>query len=259
MRFLLRLYPRAWRDGYEDEFLAAVEGRDLSLSDAVDIILGAFDARLSEWGRSSQHEIPSPGSRRASHVRLAASLLMIAGIALLAPPVVAHVVFLPAYAQAPNLMGLVALALSGAATLALWSPRPHERPTRTGDVGTATVLASVCMIFVTVTLTVLFASPVPAWLAVSLHVAFNAGWALLGIAETRRGWLPPLAPLAVGLAGAQGTVGPCLVLVLTLLHGGGTVIGIGWVLMANPVLAASWILLALALPAAPERIRQTMV
>ncbi len=46
MRLLLRLYPAAWRDRYEEEFLAVLEQRPLSPFDIVDIALGALDARL---------------------------------------------------------------------------------------------------------------------------------------------------------------------------------------------------------------------
>ncbi len=43
---LVRLYPAAWRERYEDEFLAVLEERPLSPFDAFDIALGALDARL---------------------------------------------------------------------------------------------------------------------------------------------------------------------------------------------------------------------
>ena len=46
MRLLLRLYPAAWRERYEEEFLAVLEQRPLSPFDVVDIALAALDARL---------------------------------------------------------------------------------------------------------------------------------------------------------------------------------------------------------------------
>ena len=46
MNPLLHLYPAAWRERYEDEFLALLEERPLSPFDAFDIVLGALDARL---------------------------------------------------------------------------------------------------------------------------------------------------------------------------------------------------------------------
>lgn len=45
-RSLLRLYPRAWRDRYGDEFLDAC-GERLSFQQVIDIVGGAIDARFS--------------------------------------------------------------------------------------------------------------------------------------------------------------------------------------------------------------------
>ena len=42
--WLLRLYPRAWRARYEDEFRALLEQRPLSLQSILDVALGAIDA-----------------------------------------------------------------------------------------------------------------------------------------------------------------------------------------------------------------------
>ena len=43
---LIRLYPRSWRDRYGDELAALLEDRPPGPSDALDLILGAFDAHL---------------------------------------------------------------------------------------------------------------------------------------------------------------------------------------------------------------------
>jgi hypothetical protein len=43
-RLLVGLYPRAWRERYEEEFRAMLEQRRTSLSDLVDVALGALDA-----------------------------------------------------------------------------------------------------------------------------------------------------------------------------------------------------------------------
>jgi hypothetical protein len=45
-RRLVRLYPRAWRERYEEEFIALIEERPASLFDLHDIALGALDAWL---------------------------------------------------------------------------------------------------------------------------------------------------------------------------------------------------------------------
>jgi hypothetical protein len=44
---LLRLYPRAWRARYGEEFLAAFDGEPLGVQDVIDIVSGAIDAWLS--------------------------------------------------------------------------------------------------------------------------------------------------------------------------------------------------------------------
>lgn len=46
MTRLVRLYPQAWRDRYEDEFLALLEERPPKPGDRLDIVRGALDARL---------------------------------------------------------------------------------------------------------------------------------------------------------------------------------------------------------------------
>jgi hypothetical protein len=46
MSRLVRLYPRAWRDRYEDEFMALLAERPLSAGDIVDTLRGAVDAHL---------------------------------------------------------------------------------------------------------------------------------------------------------------------------------------------------------------------
>jgi hypothetical protein len=43
---LLRLYPRTWRERYEEEFLAMLEQRPLSCLDGIDLFGGALDAHL---------------------------------------------------------------------------------------------------------------------------------------------------------------------------------------------------------------------
>jgi hypothetical protein len=53
-RRLVRLYPRAWRARYEDEFVALVETRDSGWLDSLDIIRGAAHEwlRLTRTGRA---------------------------------------------------------------------------------------------------------------------------------------------------------------------------------------------------------------
>ncbi len=46
MRWLVRLYPPAWRERYEAEFLAVLEARGVTPSIALDVTRGALDAWL---------------------------------------------------------------------------------------------------------------------------------------------------------------------------------------------------------------------
>jgi hypothetical protein len=46
MTALVRLYPRAWRERYEAEFLGILQARPPSRRDRLDIVRGALDARL---------------------------------------------------------------------------------------------------------------------------------------------------------------------------------------------------------------------
>ena len=61
---LLRLFPRAWRERYGDEFLAIVGSRPLNLQQFFDIVTAAIDAWLSADVRNATgtfHAVSSGG------------------------------------------------------------------------------------------------------------------------------------------------------------------------------------------------------
>ena len=60
MSRLVRLYPEAWRDRYEDEFLALLAERPPTFGDVVDTVRGAVDAHLHPQGEVE----PSPWTHR---------------------------------------------------------------------------------------------------------------------------------------------------------------------------------------------------
>jgi hypothetical protein len=60
MTRLVRLYPRAWRDRYEEEFLALLAERPPTFGDLVDTVRGALDAHLNHQGDVE----PSPWTHR---------------------------------------------------------------------------------------------------------------------------------------------------------------------------------------------------
>ncbi|GHO81877.1 hypothetical protein KSD_96480 [Ktedonobacter sp. SOSP1-85] len=53
-RTLLRLYPRAWRERYEEEMLAVLEQHTITPATIFDLLLGAIDARLDPHYRSQR-------------------------------------------------------------------------------------------------------------------------------------------------------------------------------------------------------------
>jgi hypothetical protein len=58
---LLRLYPRAWRDRYGDEFLALAGPGSLSLQQVIDVVSGAIDAWLSTEVRHATRAAAADG------------------------------------------------------------------------------------------------------------------------------------------------------------------------------------------------------
>ncbi|HYE85094.1 MAG TPA: hypothetical protein VEA16_01975 [Vicinamibacterales bacterium] len=63
-RRLLRLYPRAWRERYGNEFLELLGAEPLQLQQIIDILSGAIDARFSAdvRGVTRAHAIDSGGT-----------------------------------------------------------------------------------------------------------------------------------------------------------------------------------------------------
>ena len=68
MSALVRLFPRAWRDRYEAEFVALLEARPPSFADRFDIVLGAADARLHPQVRAAGEPPDISEERRADLV-----------------------------------------------------------------------------------------------------------------------------------------------------------------------------------------------
>ena len=100
MTSLVRLYPRDWRDRYEDEFLSLLAERPPDARDRVDIVRGAIDARIRPQVRAARSSpvrtAPSasrlvagprgarrcrcrPLARRARHLRSTARIVVDSG------------------------------------------------------------------------------------------------------------------------------------------------------------------------------------
>jgi hypothetical protein len=81
MTALVRLYPRAWRDRYEDEFLDLLEARPPGFLDRLDILLGALDARLHPEVPGSRDPSAPDRTPVTDPRRLGGLLLVIGGLA----------------------------------------------------------------------------------------------------------------------------------------------------------------------------------
>lgn len=72
--WILRLYPRAWRQRYEQEMLVLLEEHDITFFTGLDLLLGALDARLDPYYRRT--EVRSPQQRLQS-VRIATTVAFV--------------------------------------------------------------------------------------------------------------------------------------------------------------------------------------
>lgn len=78
MTSLLRLYPRDWRERYEDEFLSLLADRPPDVRDRFDIVRGAIDARIRPQVRKGAGA-PGPEAPRASVSSRALGVLVALG------------------------------------------------------------------------------------------------------------------------------------------------------------------------------------
>lgn len=82
MSGLLRLYPAAWRERYEEEFLALLEARPPTLGDRFDVVRGAIDARLHpQVGQATHDPIKDGDTRDARRLGIATVVGAIAWVA----------------------------------------------------------------------------------------------------------------------------------------------------------------------------------
>lgn len=72
MKWLVRVYPPAWRERYEAEFLAVLEARGVTPSVAIDVMRGALDA----WVRGPRGPLGAAGVALALAAYALASWLM---------------------------------------------------------------------------------------------------------------------------------------------------------------------------------------
>ena len=67
MKYLLTLYPEAWRVRYRAEVEAHLEAEPFRIATALDLIAGAIDARMNpEWIPATTEVAPHPGGQPMS-------------------------------------------------------------------------------------------------------------------------------------------------------------------------------------------------
>ncbi|QBD76726.1 hypothetical protein EPA93_12210 [Ktedonosporobacter rubrisoli] len=74
-KLLLYLYPLAWRERYEDEFLLVFASQPFSLFEALDVLRGALDVHLHP--QLGTKTLPLPDKLRRLHLALRSSLLIL--------------------------------------------------------------------------------------------------------------------------------------------------------------------------------------
>jgi hypothetical protein len=89
MIWLIRLYPRWWRERYADEFQALLRQRTLRPGDVLDILRCALEARLTRHNRQARQQRRAPQRRhvvRSTSIGLSAvALIAAAGVSGLGP------------------------------------------------------------------------------------------------------------------------------------------------------------------------------
>jgi hypothetical protein len=81
---LVRLYPSGWRGRYEDEFRALLEEEPVSARLVLDVIAGAFAARLDPYPELTVEERAMTPRRIETAAAFAATLLVLPALVLLA-------------------------------------------------------------------------------------------------------------------------------------------------------------------------------
>ena len=202
MTTLLSLYPRAWRERYEDEFIAILEARPPDAHDRIDIIRGAIDARLhprADLKGSLEPPLPVPyhgpwNIRRAGQITLIGGVVYLLTIWLaINGPIVQDDggTYRDGSAGFPTLFLSVVLLLFGAWAVAATLPNPSS------IVRAATAIAATAGIL---------------WAAAPWMFPFGAvlclGLVVLAIeaARTRRWRWSDAGVLVAGVVGAFGMV-----------------------------------------------------
>src|SRR5438128_2563030 len=106
MKWILRLYPRAWRQRYEEEMLALLEQHHSTWRTGFDLFRGAWEAQLDGAGRRQQRMTSSQSSHPLT---LAGGTL--AGVAIIVVLMLYGILSYPSSIQGVGLTSFVLLCV----------------------------------------------------------------------------------------------------------------------------------------------------
>lgn len=138
MSRLVRLYPAAWRDRYEAEFVDLLEDRPPSLADRFDIVRAALDAHLRPQVLGLRTGAEPASFAPTRWMRWFGLLGLVGGALLLA----AFLTFEPFAERWANLVRLVVFTLGGAGVAAAFYPRQALAAPTTALISSAAVIVA---------------------------------------------------------------------------------------------------------------------
>jgi hypothetical protein len=128
VRWLVRLYPRAWRLRYEEEFLELLQAQAPSLRLWFDVVAGAMDAHLYPQAtfqtdvEKKMHRIACGEEQSVSLGRSVAGALSIIGVSLVS--VLVSMLFKGlGWDEACELVLLLGFPVATTLTMPLWTPK----------------------------------------------------------------------------------------------------------------------------------------
>jgi hypothetical protein len=206
MSALVRLYPKAWRERYEAEFVGLIEEQPPTVADVIDIVRGAVDARLHPQVRRPG-DVPSEPAVFGDHLRATRRLGIAAvvggafwpaawAVALLGPVLYdGRGAYRDGSAAFPILVFAVALLAAGLVGQVIRLPRSAR-------VARGSALAAIPLVLLT---------GIGPWM-LEIDLAAIACLVILAIAGARSGLWPWMAAvaLAAGCAAAVATVAVAL-------------------------------------------------
>jgi hypothetical protein len=197
MKWVLRLYPREWREKYGDEFSAVIENYPITLSVLFDVIICAIFSRFRIFLQPSRNDRPM---KLIGVIRKAGLWFVVAGIAWLIPAPV--LLGLPiAWPLANVLLAITAIAVLyllaiGCSGLQTYS-RTIGRWSKFGDVGIKLIRVSLFAASTTVVIVLGSLIHSTAWAGVLVLLlrfvgvlCIGTGFTLVGVTVTIRRIVP---------------------------------------------------------------------